>query len=36
LRRVLALIEPLIAQAMDHTIACGKRLPRVAALWSAR
>jgi methyl-accepting chemotaxis protein len=35
LRRVLALIEPLIAPAMDHTIACGKRLPHVAALWSA-
>jgi Methyl-accepting chemotaxis protein (MCP) signalling domain len=35
LRRMLALIEPVIAPAMDHTIACGMRLPHVAALWSA-
>src|ERR1700731_4579432 len=35
LRRMLALIEPVIAPAMDHTIAGGMRLPHVAALWSA-
>jgi methyl-accepting chemotaxis protein len=35
LRRMLALIEPVIAPAMDRTIADGKRLPHVTALWSA-
>ena len=35
LRRMLALVEPMIAPAMDDTIAGGKRLPHVAALWSA-
>src|ERR1043166_3091358 len=34
LRRIRSIIEPLIAPAIDHTIACGKRLPHVAALWS--
>ena len=35
LRRIHPILEPLIALAIDHTIAGGKRLPHVAALWSA-
>jgi methyl-accepting chemotaxis protein len=35
LRRVRALIEPVIAPAIDYTIAGGKQLPHVMALWSA-
>jgi methyl-accepting chemotaxis protein len=34
LRRMLPLVEPLIGPALDDTIAGGKRLPHVAALWS--
>src|SRR5262249_23022009 len=36
LRRVRAIIEGAIAPAVDQTIAGGKRLPHVAALWSAQ
>src|ERR1700751_56561 len=35
LRRILPLVEPVIASAMDDTIAGGKRLPHVTALGSA-
>jgi methyl-accepting chemotaxis protein len=35
LRAMFAVIEPAIAPAMDCTMAGGKRLPHVAALWSA-
>ena len=35
LRRMLPIIAPVIAPAIDHTAAGGKRLPHVAALWSA-
>jgi methyl-accepting chemotaxis protein len=35
LRRMRGLVEPLIAPAMDETIASGMRLAHVKALWSA-